>query len=350
MSPSDRDMLKHSPYIMHLDALFKHAALAGASDVHCSSGEPPVLRIHGALEPLDGSCVHRDEEFLDQLAALISPSSLKQFLEYNQVDCACELDGVGRFRMNIFRHSRGIAAAVRLIPDRVPSLSSLGLPPIIKSFAALDQGLVLVTGPTGSGKSTTLAALVESINISQGMHVVTIEDPIEFVYSQNKALIRQREVAIHTQSFSQALRAALREDPDVILIGELRDLETTHLALTAAETGHLVLASVHSARAHSTVDRIVDFFPSQQQPQVRAMLAGSLQGIVTQRLYDRVGGGRVAAAEILVGTPAVRNLIREAKTHQLPGTMQVSRGVGMQTFETHLDDLRCQGLIGIPRV
>lgn len=327
--------------------VLSHAVSLGASDLHCSAGEQPVIRVAGELVRLEPFAVIDGETLRQEIVGLVDSAVSFERSACKQLDCALELAGVGRFRVNIFIHSRGLGVAFRVIPESVPDLSSLGLPTPVGSCAEFTRGLVLVTGATGSGKSTTLAALVKKMNEEQGVHIVTIEDPIEFTHVSKRGLIHQREVGSHTESFAHALRAALREDPDVILIGELRDYETIHLALTAAETGHLVLASLHSARAHTTIDRVIDVFPAAQQAQARSMLAGSLQAVVTQELYPRIGGGRVVVAEILLGTPAVRNLIREAKTHQLPGVMQVSRSAGMQSMEAHLDELRREGVVAV---
>jgi twitching motility protein PilT len=321
------------------------AVSAGASDLHCSTGLVPVMRIDGSLHFLHQSSVILDEWLYQQLTSLIGPRHAETLQSRRQADCAIELTEGSRFRLNAFRHSRGWAASIRVIPPVVPSLDVLRLPPVISTLAGHERGLILVTGPTGSGKSSTLAAIVDHINQRQGRHIVTIEDPIEFIHVPARSLVHQREVGSHVNSFPDALRAALREDPDVLLVGELRDLETTRLALTAAETGHLVLASLHSASAHTTLDRIIDMFPAEQQGQVRAMLSHSIQSIISQTLVPRASGGRIALVEILLATPAVRTLIRDAKNHQIPGLMQASRAVGMQTIASHLEQLLQQGLI-----
>jgi twitching motility protein PilT len=330
---------------LELRELLKQAIAVGASDLHCSAGGCPRVRIDGELRPLLGAPVVASEWLFEQLTTLLEPIEIERLKSADQTDCACELSEVGRVRCNIFRHARGWGAAFRIIPTVVPSLDSLDLPTIVSTLTRSERGLILVTGPTGSGKSTTLAAMVDHINRNQGRHIVTIEDPIEFMHTPHRSLIHQREVGAHVGSFAEALRAALREDPDVLLVGELRDLETTRLALTAAETGHLVLASLHSSSAPGTLDRIVDIFPATQQAQVRSMLSESIQAIISQILIPRVGRGRVALAEIIVGTPAVRTLIRDAKTHQLAGVMQTSRGVGMQTKATHLQYLIKHGFV-----
>lgn len=321
------------------------AVSAGASDLHCSAGLPPAVRIDGLLHFLNQKPAIHSESLYKQIVSLIGARHAESLKASQQVDCALELRGVGRFRVNAFLHSRGWGVAVRVIPAVAPALEALGLPQVVSALAELEHGLILVTGPTGSGKSSTLAAMVAQINQKQGRHIITIEDPIEFVHVPARSLIHQREVGAHVTSFADALRAALREDPDVLLVGELRDLETTQLALTAAETGHLVLASLHSSSAHGTLDRIVDIFPAEQQAQVRSMLSQSIQAIISQSLLPRVSGGRIAVVEILVATAAARTLIRDSKTHQLPGLMQASRAAGMQTRAAHLEQLIRQGLV-----
>jgi twitching motility protein PilT len=324
---------------MELSSLLAEASALSASDVHLSVGEPPIMRIDGDLVRCSQYPTILLEELEGQVTALLRSQRGASLTTLSQVDFAIEIPSAGRVRCNYFRHARGLSLACRLIPHAIPPIETLGLPSVVSTFTSLAHGLVLITGPTGSGKSTTLAALIDAINISQGCHVVTIEDPIEFIHTPRRALIHQREVGLHTDTFATALRAALREDPDVILVGELRDLETIQLALTAAETGHLVFASIHSGSAPKTIDRMIDVFPAAQQSQVRSMLAESIQGIVSQTLLPRKEGGRVVAAEVLIATPAVRNLIREAKTHQIPGIMEVSRNVGMQTLDMHVREL-----------
>jgi twitching motility protein PilT len=279
---------------------------------------------------------------------IMSEKHRQVFQAEREVDFACELAGKGRFRVNVFVQSRGPGAVLRTIPSQIPSLDSLQMPPILKELCTRERGLVLVTGPTGSGKSTTLAAMLDVINQTWDAHILTVEDPIEFVHPPKRCLVNQREVGPHTASFSNALRSALREDPDVILIGEMRDLETISLALTAAETGHLVFGTLHTSSAPKTIDRIIDVFPAGQQGQIRTMLSESLEAVVAQTLLKKKGGGRVAAAEILVGVPAVRNLIRENKLHQIPSMMQTGQRVGMQTLDMALADLAKRGLIEPP--
>jgi twitching motility protein PilT len=308
-----------------LNLLIQHSG----SDLHLSCGGPPQLRVHGHLQRVQ----FRDltEADLNTLVSeIITPAQLARYQATHDLDFAYEIPGTARFRGNFFRQHRGPGAVFRIIPSRIPSADEIGLPDAIRRFTDLNKGLVLVTGPTGSGKSTTLAAMVDLINGTRPEHILTIEDPIEFVHQNKKALVNQREVGPHTESFAAALKAALREDPDVILVGEMRDRETIALALTAAETGHLVFGTLHTNSAHKTVDRIIDTFPGDLQQQVRAMLAESLRGVVAQQLLRTKGGkGRVAAHEIMVGTAAVSNLIREAKTYQIPSIIQTGKRDGM---------------------
>ncbi len=325
---------------MELQSLLAEAVSCGASDLHVSACERPIMRIDGELVRLSTLPILTHDDLMAGIESLIEPIERDKLRQQKELDFVVEIQGLGRIRCNCFRHAKGIGLASRIIPSTIRSLRELGLPDVVASFACAAHGLVLISGQTGAGKSTTLAALVDVINSGQSAHIITIEDPIEFVHTPKRALIHQREVGRHSDSFEKALRAALREDPDVILVGELRDLETIQLALTAAETGHLVLASIHSSSAPKTIDRVIDVFPAAQQAQVRSMLAESLQAIVTQTLLPKEGGGRMVAAEVLVATSAVRNMIREAKTHQLAGVMQVSRNVGMQTFDMHLRELK----------
>jgi twitching motility protein PilT len=303
-----------------------------------------MLRVHGELVRVDVPALTAEETHR-LIFDTLTDSQRRTFQERLEVDFAFELDDTLRFRVNAFVQNRGEGAVFRSIPHKIPKFDELGLPPVIRSLCEADKGLILVTGPTGSGKSTTLAAMIDHINNTTPGHILTLEDPIEFVHRSKRCLVNQREIGVQSHSFSAALRSALREDPDVILVGELRDLETISLALTAAETGHLVLATVHTASAPKTVDRLIDVFPSQQQAQVRTMLSESLLGVATQLLLPRVGGGRAAALEILVGTPAVRNLIREGKTFQIASAMQVGARVGMQTMATAIGDLVKGGFV-----
>jgi twitching motility protein PilT len=321
------------------------AARQGASDLHVRSGLPPMLRIDGQMAPVDGVAPVPGADLRAQLMALMPADLRAAFDEARDADFAHEIAGVGTFRCNVFVERRGIGAVFRVLPSRIPTLEELKLPPVIRQFCALGKGLVLVTGPTGSGKSTTLAAMVDQINRTRAEHIVTIEDPIEFVHQEIRCRVTQREVGAHAASFRRALRAALREDPDVVLIGELRDLETTAIALETAETGHLVFGTLHTTSAVGTIDRLVDQFPGEQQKRIRAGLAESLRGVVAQTLCPRIGGGRVAALEILVNTPAVANLIREGKTHQVPSAIQTGGQHGMVLMNARLADLVRSGAV-----
>jgi len=329
---------------MDIAQLLQFAHQHDASDLHLSAGEPPMLRVHGDMKKIKVPALSA-EDTIRMVYDVMGDNQRKTFEERSELDFSMQLGDLARFRVNVFRQNRGVGAVFRKIPTTILSLDELAMPPILAEIARREKGLVLVTGPTGSGKSTTLAAMIDLINAELEGHILTIEDPIEFVHRSKKCLINQREVGPHTQSFTNALRAALREDPDIVLVGELRDLETIQLALTAAETGHLVFGTLHTSSAPKTVDRVIDVFPPNQQAQVRAMFAESLQAVVTQTLCKKVGGGRVAALEIMLGTTAVRNLIREGKIHQLPGVIQTSQNVGMQTLEMHLHDLVGRNLI-----
>src|SRR5438105_6775474 len=325
---------------MDITQLLTFAVKEGASDCHLSAGEPPMVRIHGDLKKLEHATLTK-EEVHTLVYDMMSDHHRKVFEENHECDFSFEMGDIARFRVNVFLHARGTAAVFRNIPTKIVPLEQLGMPPILRQLCDKEKGLILVTGPTGSGKSTTQAAMIDYLNNTFEGHVLTIEDPIEFVHQSKKCLVNQRELGPHTHSFANALRAALREDPDIILVGEMRDLETIQLALTAAETGHIVLATLHTSSAPKTVDRIIDAFPPNQQAQIRAQFAESIQAVITQALVRKKGGGRVAALEIMTGTTAVRNLIREAKVHQLPGTIQVSQKDGMQTM-----DMSLQGLVG----
>ena len=335
---------------MDVSELLIFAVENKASDVHLSAGEPPMVRIHGEMRklevpPMDEETVHR------MIYDVLSDDQRKAFEEFLELDFSLALGDYGRFRVNVFKQNRGNAASFRPIPNKIPGFEELGLPKMLMNLARLEKGLVLVTGPTGSGKSTTLAAIIELINSEMKGHIITVEDPIEFVYHSNHCLVNQRELGPHTKSFSNALRAALREDPDVILVGEMRDLETISLALTAAETGHLVFATLHTSGAPKTIDRVIDVFPAAQQNQVRAMLSESIQAIVTQALFKRRDNkGRVAAFEIMLATPAIRNLIRENKVAQMPSIMQTSKALGMMTMEAAVKELLARNLVTMDEV
>ncbi|HXF91790.1 MAG TPA: type IV pilus twitching motility protein PilT [Nitrospiraceae bacterium] len=329
---------------MDISQLLTFAVKEGASDCHLSAGEPPMVRIHGDLKKLDHPPLSM-EEVHALVYDMMNDVQRKIFEEHRECDFSFAMGDIARFRVNVFLQNRGLGAVFRTIPTEIIPLEKLGMPPIIRQLCDREKGLILVTGPTGSGKSTTLAAMIDYLNNTFEGHVITIEDPIEFVHKSKKCLINQRELGVHTLSFANALRSALREDPDIILVGEMRDLETIQLALTAAETGHLVLATLHTSSAPKTVDRIIDAFPPNQQAQVRAQLAETLEGVLTQTLLKKRTGGRVAAVEIMVGTTAVRNLIREAKLHQIPGMMQASQKDGMQTMDMALIELVNRGLV-----
>jgi twitching motility protein PilT len=321
-----------------IDAFFKLMAEQKASDLHLSTGNPPMLRINGELIRVDFPPLQNDE--LKAMVYEIAPEGkIKVFEETLDVDFGYEVPGVARYRANFFQQKAGISAVFRLIPSKILTVEELGLPPVLKKFPMLKKGLILVTGPTGSGKSTTLAAMMDFANLQRQDHIITVEDPIEFVHRSQNCLIQHREVGIHTRSFGSALRGALREDPDILLVGEMRDLETIELALTAAATGHLVFATLHTSSASKAVDRIIDVFPTNQQNQIRATLAESLKGVIAQNLFKRIDKpGRVAALEILVVDVAIANLVREGKTHQIPGMIQVGKKKGNQPLDDAIMD------------
>ncbi|MCB9027295.1 MAG: type IV pilus twitching motility protein PilT [Bdellovibrionaceae bacterium] len=329
-----------------IDKLFRIMVEKGASDLHLSSGAPPLLRLHGDMMAIDGESTFDSPLIQDLVFEIISEKQKKQFIENWELDCSYAIEGLSRFRVNIFMQRRGLGAVFRVIPTEILSAEKLGLPKSVTNLVEVDRGLILVTGPTGSGKSTTLASMIDSINSRDQAHILTIEDPIEFVHENKKSLINQREVGSHTKSFAKALKAALREDPDIILVGEMRDLETIELAMTAAETGHLVFGTLHTNSAPSTVDRVIDVFPPDRQAQIRVMLSESLRGVVAQTLFERQDRpGRIAGLEVLVNTKAVGNLIREGKTFQIPSSMQTGSADGMVTFEQHLTQLINEGKI-----
>jgi len=311
----------------------------GGSDLHLTSNHRPRLRVHGDLVELAEFSAPTSDELLKLLEAITPERNREQFAAIHDSDFAHEMPGRARFRVNLFRDQQGVGAVMRVIPTRIPTFEDLGLPEAVRKLAFLSKGLVLVTGPTGSGKSTTLAAIVDLVNRSRADHIITIEDPVEFVHPSKRCLVNQREVHQHTESFKQALRAALREDPDVVLVGEMRDLETVSIAIETAETGHLVFGTLHTTTAASTIERLVDQFPGDRQEQIRMMLADSLKAVIAQTLLKRIGGGRVAAYEILIATPAISNLIREGKTFQIASAMQIGRGIGMMQMNDALYEL-----------
>ena len=324
---------------MDITQLLAFSVKNKASDLHLSAGLPPMIRVHGDVrrinvEPMDHKQVHA------MVYDIMNDTQRKNYEEFLEVDFSFEIEGLARFRVNAFNQNRGAGAVFRTIPSKILTLEQLNAPKIFAELALKPRGMVLVTGPTGSGKSTTLAAMVNHVNENEYAHILTIEDPIEFVHESRKCLINQREVGVHTHSFNAALRSALREDPDVVLVGELRDLETIRLALSAAETGHLVFGTLHTSSAAKTIDRIIDVFPGDEKEMVRAMLSESLQAVISQTLLKtKDGSGRVAAHEIMLGTPAIRNLIREAKIAQMYSAIQTGANLGMQTLDSCLTDL-----------
>ena len=322
-----------------IDALFNMMKEQGASDLHLSTGNPPIFRQRGDMVRLNFKVLGHDE-LKAILFEILSEKQQAHFNETKDLDFAYEVPGLARFRGNIMMQYRGIAAVFRIIPTKILSADELGLPEGVRRMTNFKKGMVLVTGPTGSGKSTTLAGMIDLINSSRKEHILTFEDPLEFIHENKMSLMNQRQIGEHTESFTSALRAALREDPDVILVGEMRDLTTIQLAMSAAETGHLVFGTLHTSTAAKTVDRIIDVFPTDQQEQVRAMLSESLKGVICQQLLKTAdGSGRVAALEIMLGTPAIANLIREGKTFQIPSIMQTAKKDGMQLMDQHLLDL-----------
>lgn len=328
-----------------IDELFKIMVSQGASDLHLAAGSPPCLRLHGEMKRLEFKALS-NEECQALIFEILSDKQKRNFVEQWELDCSYTVEGLGRFRCNIFMQRKGMGAVFRIIPEKIKTVEELGLPKELLDMVNTHKGLVCVTGPTGSGKSTTLAALINHINQNESAHILTIEDPIEFVHPNLKSLVNQREVSSHTKSFANALKAALREDPDIILVGEMRDLETIQLALTAAETGHLVFGTLHTNNAHKTIDRIIDVFPDTKQAQIRVMLSESLRGVIAQSLLPKAdGSGRVAAIEVMFNTKAVANLIREGKTFQIPSAMQTGRNQGMITYETCIENLISRGLI-----
>ena len=322
-----------------IEDLLRALVTKKASDLHLRVGSPPMLRASGEIAPIPDTAPLSQDDIEQMLAAVMLKQNREEFAEINDTDFAHEIPGVGRFRGNALRERKGTGAVFRAIPAAVVTVEQMGISQEVQRLCHLTKGLVLVTGPTGSGKSTTLCALIDLINRTRNDHVITIEDPIEFVHDSKKCLITQRHVGVHTSSFKHALRAALREDPDIVLVGELRDLETVSMAIETAETGHLVFGTVHTSSAVSTVDRVIDQFPPDRQAQIRVMLSDSLKGVISQVLCKKIGGGRVAAREIMLSTPSVSNLIREGKTFQLPSVLQTSRRLGMVTMNDALIEL-----------
>lgn len=331
---------------MDITELLAFSVKNKASDLHLSAGLPPMIRVDGEMRRINlPDLGHKEVHSL--VYDIMNDKQRKDYEELLETDFSFEVPGVARFRVNAFNHNRGAGAVFRTIPSRVLTMEQLGMGEVFKKLSDFARGIVLVTGPTGSGKSTTLAAMINYINENKKFHILTVEDPIEFVHESRKSLINQREVHRDTLGFNEALRSALREDPDVILVGELRDLETIRLALTAAETGHLVFGTLHTSSAAKTIDRIVDVFPAEEKSMVRSMLSESLQGVISQTLIKKNGGGRIAAHEIMVGTPAIRNLIREDKIAQMYSSIQTGSAYGMQTMDQCLQDLLKRGLISV---
>lgn len=328
----------------HIDEVLKDALDRKASDIHFTAGLPPMARIDGEIVPLNYE-VLGPEHTKRLLYDILTDDNIQKFESTHELDFAYTAKGMARFRVNAFVQRHAVAAALRMIPNRIPTYEDLRLPPVIREIAKRSSGLVLVTGPTGSGKSTTIAAMIDDINNARQAHILTVEDPIEYLHSHKKCMVNQREMHSDTYSFHNALRAVLREDPDIILVGELRDLETIEAALTLAETGHLVFGTLHTRNAPSTIDRVVDVFPSGQQAQIRVLLSNTIEGIISQQLLPKLGGGRVASLEIMIGVPAIKNLIREAKTHQMYSVIETNRQIGMQTMDNNLADLFKMGYV-----
>lgn len=330
-----------------LDTLLSALIQAGGSDLHLTAGTPPTIRVHGRLEKVPGYDPLTAADTAMLVRSVVTDEQWTRFEATLELDLAYDVAGLSRFRVNLFQQRNAYGAVFRAIPHEIKPLDELEIPEQVAKFAELPRGLVLVTGPTGSGKTTTLAALLDLANRTRTDHIVTIEDPIEFLHPHRKCLVNQREVGVDTQGFATALKHVLRQDPDIILVGELRDLETVSTAITAAETGHLVLATLHTQSAAQTIDRIIDIFPAHQQQEIRAQLATALQGVVTQALVRRAdGSGRTVVCEIMTATPAIRNLIREGKNHQIPSVMQSSGTEGMLTFDAHLAQRYLNGIIG----
>ena len=329
---------------MDITELLAFSVKNNASDLHLSAGLPPMIRVDGDVRrinvpPLEHKTVH------SLVYDIMNDKQRKDFEEFWETDFSFEIPDLARFRVNAFNHNRGAGAVFRTIPSKILTLEELNCPPVFKEISDVPRGIVLVTGPTGSGKSTTLAAMMDYKNDSEYGHILTIEDPIEFVHESKKCLVNQREVHSDTLGFAEALRSALREDPDIILVGEMRDLETIRLALSAAETGHLVFGTLHTSSAAKTIDRIIDVFPAAEKDMVRSMLSESLRAVISQTLMKKIGGGRVAAHEIMIGTPAIRNLIREDKVAQMYSAIQTGQSIGMQTLDQNLEDMVARGIV-----
>ena len=329
---------------MDITELLAFSAKQGASDLHLSAGLPPMIRVDGDVRRINLPALDH-KQVQELIYDIMNDKQRKDFEECLETDFSFEVPGIARFRVNAFNQNRGAGAVFRTIPSKVLTMDDLGMGEVFRKITDVPRGLVLVTGPTGSGKSTTLAAMIDYLNSNKHHHILTIEDPIEFVHESKKCLVNQREVHRDTLGFAEALRSALREDPDIILVGEMRDLETIRLALTAAETGHLVFGTLHTTSAAKTIDRVVDVFPAQEKSMVRSMLSESLQAVISQTLVKKVGGGRVAAHEIMIGTPAIRNLIREDKVAQMYSSIQTGGSLGMQTLDMSLKELVTRGLI-----
>jgi len=329
---------------MDIAQLLAFGVKQGASDLHLSAGLPPMIRVDGDIRRINVPEMEH-KQVHDMIYDIMSDKQRKDYEEFLETDFSFEIPGLARFRVNAFNHNRGAGGVFRTIPSKILSLEDLGAPKIFQEISEYPRGIVLVTGPTGSGKSTTLAAMVDYKNDSEYGHILTVEDPIEFVHESKKCLVNQREVHRDTLGFNEALRSALREDPDTILVGEMRDLETIRLALSAAETGHLVFGTLHTSSAAKTIDRIVDVFPAAEKSMVRSMLSESLKAVISQTLMKKIGGGRVAAHEIMIGTPAIRNLIREDKIAQMYSAIQTGQNVGMQTLDQNLKTLLAQGTV-----
>jgi twitching motility protein PilT len=329
---------------VHIDDLLKEACERGSSDLHLTVGLPPVVRVDGLLTRLDYKPLSpTDTQRL--IYDILTNEQVEMFERTKELDFSYGVQGVGRFRVNVYKQRGSVGAALRAIPDRIPTFEQLSLPSILRDLSRKHSGLILVTGPTGSGKSTTIACMIDTINSERPVHIMTMEDPIEYLHRHKKGMVNQRELRTDTDSFANALRAVLREDPDVILIGEMRDLETIQAALTLAETGHLVFGTLHTRNAPQTIDRVIDVFPPHQQEQIRVQLSNTIEAVIAQQLLPRIGGGRIACVEIMVATAAIRNLIREGKTHQIYSVLETGAQFGMQTMDKALAELCRNGLI-----